>query len=278
MRVFVVAAALAACSGTTHGTDKPGGEPAAMKDAAERARGIAGEVYGALRKGHGDTAQTLLATDAFVVGPGAGDVFASRSDAVVAAGKRFELTDKHRVRSRDLIGAASVSGTSAWIVDQIEVDKVPYTVAAVLADVDDIWYVVALHIGKVGGGGSTPVTLSGGAAGGASDAVALARAGAEAPEQFLEQLADSSYVAVLGPGKRDYTRGRKRIARLWKKTHAERKPFPIHGDVRAGVTPDGVLAWVMANTGDGEQAGRAFWIYERSSQGEWRLVAMQRAP
>jgi len=235
------------------------------------------EAYAAVRRGHGANMQTLLPDDAFAIGPSAGDLYTTRGAVIVAASDRFEMTDRHRVRSRGLLATSSPTGRSAWIADRVEIDRTPYTLVAVLAQVDDIWYAIAVHLGRVASNppSESLPSLPGGVAHRAQPAVDLVRAGAADPAAYLEQLADHRDTAVFGPGRRDYARGKKRIARLWKKRKIAAKPLTLDQSIRAGTTPDGALAWVAANARAGDAAPRRlFWIYERTDDG-WRLVLMQ---
>lgn len=272
-----LAVALGACGGTAKGPAKVTADKDTKKATAKNARSTAREVYRAVRKGRASNMQTLLSDDAFVLGPTLADVYATRADTVVAATDRFEMADRHRVQSRGLVAVSSPSGKSAWIADQVDLDGARYTLAAVLAQVDEIWYAVAVHLGRAA---DTPAAetlpdLPGGVDDSAREVVELVRAGAAEPAQFLKQLADHWNVAVLGPTRRDMSRGPKRIARLWKRRKIAKQPIELLGEVRAGATADGVLAWVAANTRTGEAAPRRiFWIYERTEDG-WRLVLMQ---
>jgi hypothetical protein len=211
------------------------------------------------------------------MGPTAGDLHTTRGEIVVAASERFDIADRHRVNSRGLIAISSPSGQSAWIADRVDIDRTRYTLVAVLAQVDEIWYVLAVHLGRVAC--SEPPdelpNLPGGVDAEAQEVADLVRSGAAAPGEFLDQLAAHWNIAVFGPGKRDFARGKKRIKRLWKKRKISDTPLSLEGEMRAGVTPDGALAWVAANARAGEAPPqRLFWIYERGDDG-WRLVLMQ---
>ncbi len=275
---LTLALTMAACSSAARG---PAVAPVVDKDArkvtAKDARGLIKELYRSVRKGRGNNMQTLLADSVYVVGPAAADLFATRNQTVAAVTERFEIADRHRVRSRGLKAMSSPSGKSAWIYDRVDIDRTRYTLAMVLAEVDDIWYALAIQLGREPAGKvEAPLPLlSGGVDERAEEVVLLVQAGAAAPGQFLEQLAEHGETAVIGPGKRDQARGAKRIARLWKKRKTATKPIEIDGELRAGITPDGALVWVIANTHTGEAAPqRILWIYEHTGEA-WKLVLMQ---
>jgi hypothetical protein len=256
------------------------GDKKTVRAAAKRARQIARDSYKAVRRGRCESMQTLLAPEVFALGPRPQDVFTSRSAAVIAAGKDFAMSDRHRLRSRMLLGASSRSGSSAWIVDRIDIDRKPHTLAAVLAKIDDIWYVVAIQVARAHRGkGKSLAPLPGGVHGGAREVVPLVEELLATPTKLTKQLAKYSYTALTGPRARDNARGRRRIARLWKKRKHHKTPLEAVGGFRAGVTPDGAVAWVAANTraagasSDAPQQ-RMLWIYEHAPKG-WHLVALQ---
>ncbi len=249
------------------------------KQAASYARGVARDFYQAVRHGHAATQQTLLADDAFVIGPAADQLYGSRTDAMVAATKGFEIADRHRVRSRGLTAASSPTGTSAWFVNRIDIDRRHYTFSAVLTQVDEIWYVVAADLGAVGGSHTDALPpLPGGAANGTDVVVSLVREGAADPAKFLDQLDGGRDTVVLGPGRRDYARGARSIERHWKHEKLAKHPLELQGEPRAGITPDGSVVWVAGNAqAEGKSPVRIFWIYRRAAgdSAGWKLVLMQ---
>lgn len=264
------------CSGAANRSATAVADKDTRKATTRQARGMIRDAYSAIRHGHGANTQTLLADDAFVVGPAAGDLYGGRRDTVVAVTSRFELTDRHRVRSRGLVAASSPTGRSAWAADRVDIDRVRLSLVTVLAEVDDIWYAVAVQLGREPGGSGAEALppLDGGVDGGAAEVVDLVREGAAEPDRFLDQLAEKDTL-IIGPRKRDQTRGERRIKRLWKRRKLAKQPIEIDGAPRAGVTPDGALVWVVANTHSGEAAPqRMLWLYQRGEDG-WRLVVMQ---
>ncbi len=273
---------VAACAAQSVAPEATPVAEGARKDAAAFARGTVADVYRSLRRGRLDSSQSLLADEAFVVGPRAVDVYTGRTDAVLAVTNAFAAGDRHKLRSRGLVAEASVTGQSAWVLDRIEIDRRPYTVVAVLAQVDDIWYVVAVHLAAAKPSaveGELP-PLAGGVGAGAEPVVELARAAVGGPDAVIEQLSDHARATAFGPGHKDHLRGKRKIARTWKRKRRAPAPLRVTGNVRAGVTPDGGLAWVVANTRPADdKAGaprRAMLVYERVED-QWRLVAMQTA-
>ena len=277
---IVLAVAVAACAGTAPAPEAVTAGEDAQQEAASYARETAKEVYKALRRGKLDTSQSLLGDEVFAVGPRAKDVYSERTAAVLAATAELDAGERHKLSSRGLVTGGSVTGKSAWMVDRIDIDRRRYSVVAVLAEIDEIWYIVALHVGATGDGESTGAAmapLGGGVSSAAADVVELVRAGAASPDALLEQLSGHPKVTVVGPGRSDHLRGARKITRKWKRKRGGAEPFALSGDVRAAVTPDGGLAWVVANTRAGDGAGlRTMFVYERVDDG-WHLVALQRA-
>jgi hypothetical protein len=274
---IAVASLLVACSGAAPRGEAPPEDKKGARAATKHVRGLVQEVYQSIRKGRGNASQTLLAKDVFAIGPVASDLFVDRNGTMLGSASRFDLTGRHRVRSRGLIALASVTAKSTWVIDRVDIDRVRYTLAAVFAEVDDIWYVVAVNLAQVSGGkkADESKSLPGLLDPRAQDVVALVRAGAADPKQFLAQLASHRQVVVSGAGKRDYARGSRSIKRLWRKRKLNKKPMEIVGHPRAGVTPDDRIAWVAANVrADKGPPQRTLWIYQNGKDG-WRLVVMQ---
>jgi hypothetical protein len=278
---MLVVLALAGCGGAAAEKKAPVEEALDVGDSTKAARGIMTEIYGDLRRGDVGGVQSLLANDLFSVGPGANDVFLTREDAVVAVAAVLRSGDRHKVVSRGLKVSATPGGHSAWASDSLEVDGVPLALTAVLVESDGLWAVVAVHAGRTGeaAGGKKRAPLPGGVAAGAAEAVKLYRAGVAAPERFVEQLGSGADVVVLGAGAKEVTRGVKPVKKLWKKRLAAKPSFALEGEPHAQVTPDGALAWIVANVDVGEGGGkpephRALVIYQRADARTWQLVAM----
>lgn len=274
-----MAVAAVGCSGAAPRVAPVKADKHDRKQAASYARGVARDFYKAVRHGHAATQQTLLADDAFVIGPAATQLYGSRTDAMVAATDGFEIAERHRVRSRKLVAAASPTATSAWFAGQVDIDRKHYTLSAVLTQVDEIWYVVAADLGALGGAHADSLPpLPGGAADGTDDVVTLVREGAADPAKFLDQLAGGREPVVIGPRRRDYARGARSIKHHWKRRKIAKHPLALQGDPRAGITPDGSMVWVAGNAqADGKTPVRIFWIYQRAADDPagWKLVLMQ---
>jgi hypothetical protein len=282
---MLVVVALAGCGGAAAEKKAPVEAAVDRGDAAKAARGLLTEIYGDLRRGDVGGVQSLIAPDVFAVGPGAGDVYMAREDAVVAVAEVMRSGDRHKVVSRALKVSATPDGHSAWASDSLDVDGVPLALTAVLVESDGLWTVVAVHVGRTGeapAAGKKRAPLPGGVAAGAAEAVKLYRAGVAAPERFVDQLAGTPDVLVMGAGAKDVTRGVKPVKKLWKKRLAAKPALGLDGEPHAQVTPDGALVWVFANLDIGTEGGvkepyRSLAIYQRESEGAkktWKLVAM----
>ena len=141
-----------------------------------------------------------------------------------------------------LTAASSPTGTSAWFVNRIDIDRRHYTFSAVLTQVNEIWYVVAADLGAVGGSHTDALPpLPGGAANGTDVVVSLVREGAADPAKFLDQLDGGRDTVVLGPGRRDYARGAQSIERHWKHEKLAKHPLELQGEPRAASPP--TAAW-----------------------------------
>jgi hypothetical protein len=283
-----VAASGVGCATTSasSGAAATGGED--RDDAAAQARGVVDEIYQSLRRGKVDSVQTLLATDVLVVGPGVGDVYVNRTDLVVALADAFSYGDKHRLSSRGLQISVAPGGRSAWVVDRLRVDGVSCRVTALLAEVDDLWVVVAVHVGvpvadgalaarRGRDGDAAPPSITAVIDDAARPVVALFEDAAGAPERFGDQLADRGDTIIYGVDAKAQLRGTKSIRRRWKKAPPAKRAAVRA--VRAQVSPDGPLAWVAGDAelslgADGAPVPARFVaVYERE-QTDWRLVAL----
>jgi hypothetical protein len=179
------------------------------------------------------------------------------------------------------------------VADQIELDGTALRVTAVLVDVDELWMVAALQLSRPvpdaraaelrdAGKLPAPAALPGGVDDGAGGADELFRAGAKEPARFVDQLSPRKEALFYGPGPKAAVRGGKAIKKAWKKAYAaEAAPAMDVGAVRAGITPDGGLAWVSASLEVDAIPQRFFYVYEKKSGegdegdegGAWRLVA-----
>jgi ketosteroid isomerase-like protein len=291
LAVVAVVCALAACGGSARTHEAPTPVPE-IAETERQARDTIEEMYQTLRRGNPEGLLPLLAEDVFVAGPGAGDVFLTRTDALVALSGAFDGGRKHKLRSRDLRVVASPSGQSAWAADQIEIDGTPFAIVVVLASTDDLWFASAIHVARpvpaakqkqllASGRLAPPAPLAGAVSDDARAAVTLFEQGAPDRARLLEQLADHDDTVVIGSGPREVTRGTKVIRKRWKKTVGRRPLMTMDKALRARATPDGAIAWVCANVQLGAEGGdalphRSFSIYRRGQPG-WQLMALQDA-
>ena len=262
MRSCLALVLLCACASARPAPEAPAPEAPGRRDAARRARDVTNEAFAALRGGDLDSLQPLVDDAVVVVGPRAGDVFTARSDALVALARGFARGRGHRVPVRELEVIPAASGRSAVVWGDVIVDFVVYRLSAVVAEKDDLWTVLALHLARPGRAtaGPAPAPLPD-----ARDP------GAPAFERYAEQLEDRRDAIVLGTTAGEVTRGAKAIRKLWAKS----PPGPVtRGPAVARVTGDGALAWVVATAGE----RRLLLVYEQGGGG-WRLVAVhQSAP
>lgn len=293
LAIGLVAAVLAACGGTTsRGAVVPIADSEERSHAAEQARSLVQEAYQTLRRGNVGGLQTLVSESLFAVGPGPEQVYSGRADALDALTQLVTVGRKHRVTSRGVVAVSSPSGKSAWVADQLNVDGTQLRLTAVVAEIDELWTIVALEISvpvtdkearKLADGdqGAQAAPVEGSVDEAAREVVELFQQAAAAPEQFSEQLSDQDEVVAIGEGPRDFRRGAKSIRRAWKKDVKANPTMTLAGGLRASVTPDGALAWIAAGV-DASREGvkpvphRYFAIYERSPEG-WRMVAMHSA-
>jgi len=251
------------------------------------------EAYQSLRHGKREGVLPLLADRVYAVGPGPGDVVVGKSEVVVALGGLFPSGDQRRLRSHGLRVGIAPGGRAAWVTDQLDVGPVRYDATAVLAQVGGVWVAESIHVSRPAAkapAGGAPPQVGRGVDDGADAAVRLLTDGVEHPERLPDQLADGDDTVAMGPGPRDLHRGARSIRRAWMPPHHEHRHRHGHkheappppppggrvGDVRAGITPDGTLAWVSARVERPAKTGapvpgRAFHVFQRVG-GAWRLV------
>jgi hypothetical protein len=283
--VLVACGSLAACGSTTTSTEPAAAGSVSRSEASSAARDVMVEAYSSLRRGDVDGFQALATPDVFVVGPGAGDVLVSRTDAVVALSTGLasgSANKKHKVTSRALQVTASPGRKSAWAVDRIDFDGAPYHVTAILVESDEIWQIAAVHVGHAGGipdkKPPKAAALPGGVGPGAEDVAARFKEAMANPERVLDQLSDRKEVIIVGTSAKDISRGLKAIKKSWKKKVKRNPKMAVIGEVRAGVTPDGTLGWVLANVDVEDDAieklhHRYALVYERDGP-QWRLLSV----
>ncbi len=271
-------------------------EPAAAEvdpDEAEReARSVIEEAYGTLRRGNAEGLLPLLAEDLFVAGPRSGDVGLVRSDAVVALTDALDANrkPKHKIKSRDLSVIAAVGGRSAWATDQVEIDGVPFALTALVAQIDDLWVITAVHIAATvsdkqlkkqvsAGEVVRPAPLAAAPDPATREIVALVTEAANDPAELLDQLGGGGDVIAIGTAPGAVTRGKKKIRKAWKKRDKKVATFTtLQGEPMVRLGADGAHAWVLANIdvsrdGDDQPVAphRAFYLYARGDDG-WQLV------
>jgi ketosteroid isomerase-like protein len=284
--LLVGVALIVGCGGGQRAAAPSGGEASDPAVAQRQVKETVQEVYGVLRRGKPEGLLPLLADPLLVVGPGGADVYASRSDAIVALTDGFRGGRKHRLTSRGLRVSAAPDGQSAWASDTIVLDGAPYAATALFALVDDIWVAIALHVARGHGdkdpAPATPSALPALPGPAADEPVRMFRAALATPAVLPEQLSENADALVIGPGPREVSRGPKAIRKMWKKKLAKAPLMTLQGEPRSGLSPDGALAWVAAVVTipvEGEAAPvphRLFHVYEKTAAG-WRLVVAQRS-
>jgi ketosteroid isomerase-like protein len=252
----------------------------APADAAADVRGVVQEAYGSLGHGNREGILPLLADKIYAIGPAAGDAIQARTDVVVALTAMFPADKKHRMVSHALRAVVSPGGKSAYVTDQLDIDGAPYTAAAVMEQQGDLWVTTPLQVARpvaVARQGKDPLPpIVAQVDPGAKAVVDLFTQAAAVPDRFVEQLADGPEVVAIGAGPRDLLRGGATIHKAWKKALKKHPTFAVMGTVRAGVTPDGQLAWIHANVKRAADDAdpvvhRAFYVYARDGA-SWRLT------
>ena len=305
MRAWLPLAALAtltsltaACGGSSGTETKvPKANAVDERKAEKDAKGLVTEIYQTIsRSSNTDGLMALLAEPLVVFGPRRTDAHATRSDALVAM-KAF-LDDlgkdqKPSVQSGSLEVVASPGGLSAWAVDVVEVEGQPMAMTAVLSNDDDFWVVVAATLARTPSAKSVRIELAKDAVvppgmpgpskveGGADGAVERFKRGLADPASWGDDLAKRSEAIVIGPSSGQVTRGKKEIAKLWKKRAKAKTRYASAGEITAATTRDGQLAWVSAPVvqfadEDDPLPLRLFTIYEKAGS-DWKMIALQEA-
>lgn len=294
MKLLALAAslALAGCGGGASTTVKAPQQPAVDEKSAERdAKGLVTEIYATLGNGNKDSLFSLLDDSLVVFGPRPRDALGNRSDVLVALGELVQPKQKLALRSGSLAVVAASGGRSAWVSDVVNVAGAPHAVTAILVNTDDLWQVKIAAIAALPSRGRMKAELEKHAI---VPPAASAKAGVEgdargAVERFerilldaelaAEDLGGSADARFVGPLAGEVVRGKKELKKLFKKRGDAKLRAAPSGDIAAGTTPDGQLAWVSApvtRVGDKEDPLplRAFAVFERAGGG-WRLVALQ---
>jgi hypothetical protein len=94
-----------------------------------------------------------------------------------------------------------------------------------------------------------------------------------------EDLGKRSDAIVVGPSDGDVTRGKKEIAKLWKKREKVKLRHASAGEITAATTADGQLAWVTSPVvrfadDDDPLPLRLFSVFE-NTDGKWTMIALQ---
>lgn len=297
MRGFALAALLAtACGGGEKTVEKPKQEAVDERKAEKDAKGLVTEIYQTVGRANTDGLMALLADPLVVFGPRKGDAHQTRSDALVSLRDSLDkLAKKPSIRSSTLNVVASPGGLSAWGVDTIEVQGLPMAMTVVMSNDDDFWVVVAASLAetpsmksvhsKLKEDAVVPTGMAGVAkvGDGAGGAVDRFKRGFADQAIWGADLAKRGDAVVIGPAEGEVARGKKDIAKLWKKREKSNTRYASAGEVTAGVTADGELAWVSAPVvrfaDDKEDEGgplplRLFSVFEKTKDG-WSMISLQ---
>lgn len=275
-------------------TKLPKPDAVSERKAEKDATSLVTEIYAEIsRSSNTDGLMALLAEPLVVFGPRRIDAHKTRSDALVAMRAILDergKDDKPSVASGSLAVFASPGGLSAWAVDVVKVEGQPMAVTVVLTNDDDFWKVVAAALARTPAGKSVrmenakdavvPPGMPGFAKveGNADGAVERFKRGLADPDVWGADLTKSTDAVVIGPFAGEVTRGKKDLAKLWKKRTKANTRYAQAGDTTAGTTPDGQLAWVsipavMFSDDDDPLPLRLFGVLERSGS-DWRLAVL----
>lgn len=287
--------AVAACGGGGDKTvEKPKANPVDERKAEKDAKSLVTEIYSSIGHSNTDSLMSLVADPVFVLGPRKGDALATRADALVTLRTILDAdnTKKLDLRSGSLSVVASPGGLSAWAVDTIDVEGESMAVTLVLTNADDIWVVSAASVAKTPSMKSVRAELKKEAVvppamkapGKVPDAAEAAadhfKKGLGDPNVWGDDLSKRSDAVVIGPSAGDVTRGKTAIAKLWKKRAKVNVRCASAGDITAGATPDGQIAWVsapvvqFADDEDQPLPLRLFSVFEKSGN-DWKMIALQ---
>jgi ketosteroid isomerase-like protein len=298
MRAIAALCLAAVACGGGGGASKPAEAPKAApvdeRKAEKDAKGLVTELVQTLGRANTDGLMALLTEPLYVFGPRRTDAMANRTDALVALRATFDAMGKDAkpsLQSGELSVVASPGGNSAWAVDVVDVEGKQMSAVMVLSNDDDFWVVVAAAIARTpsmkevraelkkdaivptGMPGIAKVTDS------AEEAVDRFKKGLADPTPWAEDLAKRSDAIVIGPSEGDVTRGKKEIAKLWKKRAKVNMRHTTAGETTAATTRDGQLAWVTVPVvrfadDDDPLPLRLFAVFEKSD-GKWQMIALQ---
>lgn len=292
--VVVLALLSAACGGSAATTAPTFTGPAVDERTAEKdARGTVTEIYGALNRGKPDNLFSSLDEQLVVFGPRRADASTTRTDALVALGKVVDskAADHVQLGSGQLAVVAAPGGHSAWALDVVTIEGIPMAVLAILSSEDDFFRVVAASLALMPSAKQVrseqaqlalvppAAEAAGGVAPGARAAVERFQKGLATPSVWGDDLGSRADAAMIGPAAGQVTRGKKAIKKLWQRRGDAMTRAALAGDITAGVTVDGQLAWVTAPVvrveADEEPLPlRVFAVFERAGS-TWRMIALQ---
>ena len=299
MRCATLALALlaAACGGGEGGAkepEAPKANPVDERQAEKDAKGLVTEIKQTIGRSNTDGLMALLAKPIVVFGPRRVDQLQTREDTLVTLRTTLDALGKDgkpSLKSGSLAVVASPGGLSAWAVDTLNVGGKPMAATIVLQNDDDFWVVVAAGIAytppmrevrtELKKDAIVPPGMPGIAKveGSAEGAVDKLRRGLADPAQWAEDLGRRSDAVVIGPSEGDVTRGKKEIAKLWKKREKVNVRYATAGEVTASTTPDRQIAWVTLPVvrfadDDDPLPLRLFSVFEKS-EGQWSMIALQ---
>lgn len=217
----------------------------------------------------------------------------NRSDALVAFGDAFEAKKKLPLKSGGLEVVVSPGGRSAWAFDMIKLDGHTIAAAAILENDDDIWQVSTVSLARMYSGKDLKAELAkdavvppgatspGKIADEAEDAVDKFKRGLVDQDRWGAELSARSDAIVVGPTTGDIVKGKKDIKKAWKKRVDAKTRAAIAGEIVAGTSADGQLAWVSAPLtravdDDPPMPVRAFAVFERAGD-DWKLIMLHEA-
>jgi ketosteroid isomerase-like protein len=292
---LALAAMLAACGGGgSKGPEKPQQGSVDERKAEKDAKGLVTEIYQTIGRSNTDGLMALLAEPLVVFGPRKADALATRTDALVTLRGLLDAKGKDAkpaLSSGALAVVASPGGLSAWAVDTIDVEGKPMAVTVVLENDDDFWVVTAAAVAhtppmkavraELKKDAVVPPAMSAAAkvGDGAGGAVERFKKGLADPSVWADDLGKRGDAIVIGPSDGDVTRGKKEIAKLWKKRAKVNVRHAAAGDVTAATTADGQIAWVtepVVRFADDDEPLplRLFGVFEKN-EGAWKMIALQ---
>ncbi|HUJ57423.1 MAG TPA: nuclear transport factor 2 family protein [Kofleriaceae bacterium] len=293
MRRLALLVAVTACGGSAPPPAAPQAEQAVDETKAERgAKDLVHEVYEDIGHADTDSLLALLSDPLIVFGPRRADALATRADALVALKQHVDPKAKHKpeLRSGDLAVIASPGGRSAWAYDVVDVAGQPVALTAVLSNTGDVWLVTAAALAQtppmrqVKAELKQDAVVPPGMTGiakvdpGARAAVDKFQRGLATQQVWGDDLAMRSDAVVIGPSAGDLARGKAEIKKLWKRRVKENVREVAAGEITAGATPDGELAWVSApvvkfDDLDEPLPLRVFLVFEKAGA-DWKLIAL----